>query len=428
LDAYVVYSLIFLVLLLLSAIFSGSETAFFSLSESDKEKLNHLTIAQKERALYLLDQPQHLLTTIIIGNTFVNIAIASLAAFLTHDYAMQHQLPAHIVTIIDVVVVTFVILLVSEILPKVIAVRKNIRFIGVFSLFIWTSYILLYPLTWILGKVIGDFAYFLNRKYHKPILDDTEIKTFMEYGEERGDLDKEEKEMLNSIFEFGQTTVKEIMIPRTDMSAFDLQNDLSQLFTLVEQKHFSRIPVYDGKIDSITGILYVKDMLPFLLKDKVQNLELRKILRPPYFIPEQKNIDDLLREFQEEKIHIAIVVDEYGGTAGLVTLEDVIEEIVGEIHDEFDDENLLVRKLGDNEWLVSGKTPIYDFKEELQVYFEEQEDVETIGGLLLAVSGNIPKEGEEIHFADLRFRVLKVTRQRIMDVRVSRLPKAIQGN
>jgi putative hemolysin len=428
LDAYVVYSLIFLVLLLLSAIFSGSETAFFSLSESDKEKLNHLTIAQKERALYLLDQPQHLLTTIIIGNTFVNIAIASLAAFLTHDYAMQHQLPAHIVTIIDVVVVTFVILLVSEILPKVIAVRKNIRFIGVFSLFIWTSYILLYPLTWILGKVIGDFAYFLNRKYHKPILDDTEIKTFMEYGEERGDLDKEEKEMLNSIFEFGQTTVKEIMIPRTDMSAFDLQNDLSQLFTLVEQKHFSRIPVYDGKIDSITGILYVKDMLPFLLKDKVQNLELRKILRPPYFIPEQKNIDDLLREFQEEKIHIAIVVDEYGGTAGLVTLEDIIEEIVGEIHDEFDDENLLIRKLGDNEWLVSGKTPIYDFKEELQVYFEEQEDVETIGGLLLAVSGNIPKEGEEIHFADLRFRVLKVTRQRIMDVRVSRLPKAIQGN
>lgn len=427
-DAYVVYSLIFLVLLLLSAIFSGSETAFFSLSESDKEKLNHLTIAQKERALYLLDQPQHLLTTIIIGNTFVNIAIASLAAFLTHDYAMQHQLPAHIVTIIDVVVVTFVILLVSEILPKVIAVRKNIRFIGVFSLFIWTSYILLYPLTWILGKVIGDFAYFLNRKYHKPILDDTEIKTFMEYGEERGDLDKEEKEMLNSIFEFGQTTVKEIMIPRTDMSAFDLQNDLSQLFTLVEQKHFSRIPVYDGKIDSITGILYVKDMLPFLLKDKVQNLELRKILRPPYFIPEQKNIDDLLREFQEEKIHIAIVVDEYGGTAGLVTLEDIIEEIVGEIHDEFDDENLLIRKLGDNEWLVSGKTPIYDFKEELQVYFEEQEDVETIGGLLLAVSGNIPKEGEEIHFADLRFRVLKVTRQRIMDVRVSRLPKAIQGN
>ena len=419
-ESHLIFNLIiFVVLLFFSAIFSGSETAFFSLTESDKETIFAEDTKKFKYILNLLSNPQRLLTTIVVGNTFVNIGIASLAAFLTHDYAKNSDLSTELIIFLDIVAVTFVILIVSEILPKVIAVRKNIDFIRRFGNLIWVTYLLFFPVTVIINRFIGGMSRWAKEKDSKPMMTDSELKTLMEYGEASGELDKDEKEMITSIFEFSETTVKEIIVPRTDMIAFHIRDSFESLIDLIQRTHFSRIPVYENKIDNIIGILYVKDLLPFLVDVKAEkNIEIRSLLRPVYFVPEQKNIDTLLKEFQNDRIHIAIVVDEYGGTAGLVTLEDVLEEIVGEIQDEFDEERPLIRSAGKDSWHVSGKVPLEDLEETLNVSLPEIEDVETVGGLILSIRGAVPQQGENIQFDNLIFNIEKVTRQRIIEVKV----------
>lgn len=412
------YSFIFIFLLFASAIFSGGETAFFSLNDSDKEEL----INGEHHSPYLLTllkNPQKLLTTIVIGNTFVNIGIASVAAYLTHDYAKTAHWAPQLVLFLDIIVVTFVILVVSEILPKVIAVRKNINFVKRFGRIIWLVYWMFFPLTVFINRFVSKISSWVKNRNVHPILTDSELKTLMEYGEASGELDKDEKEMISSIFVFGETTVKEIIVPRTDMIAFNIRDSFSELISLIRRTHFSRIPVFDSKIDNIIGILYVKDLLPFMIDyDSQQNIEIRSLLRSVYFVPEQKNIDVLLKEFQSEKIHIAIVVDEYGGTAGLVTLEDILEEIVGEIQDEFDEERPLISTAGEDTWTVSGKTPLVLLEETLAVDLPKIEDVETVGGLILSIRGSVPQQGEEIKYDNLQFHIIKVTRQRIIELKV----------
>ena len=415
--------IIFTVLLFLSAIFSGSETAFFSLTEAEKDEFSSEESKKSSYILFLLQKPQRLLTTIVVGNTFVNIGIASLAAFITHDYARVNNLSTELVIFLDIVVVTFVILIVSEIFPKVVAVRKNIEFIKRFGRLIWVAYLLFLPVTVIINRFVGGMSRWAKAKDSKPMITDTEIKTLMEYGEASGELDKDEKEMITSIFEFSETTVKEIIVPRTDMIAFNIRDSFEALINLIQKTHFSRIPVYENKIDNIIGILYVKDLLPFLVGDIAEKqIDVRSLLRPVYFVPEQKNIDTLLKEFQNERIHIAIVVDEYGGTAGVVTLEDVLEEIVGEIQDEFDEERPLIRTSGKDAWYVSGKAPLEDLEEAIAISLPEIEDVETVGGLILSIKGAVPQQGEELQFENLLFNIEKVTRQRIIEVKVRVLP------
>jgi putative hemolysin len=410
----------FVLLLLASALFSGSETAFFSLSETDKASFDEERVNDSGLVRFLLQRPESVLTTIVLSNTLVNIAIASLAAYITHDIAGQSSLPPQIVYLIDIFAVTVVILIVSEILPKVFAVRRNVTLLKRTGAIIWSVYWLFYPVTYLVNRFVGDFAGRLRRKYEKPMFSDSELKTLMEFGEASGDLDADEKEMITSIFEFGETTAREIIVPRTDMVAHNIRESFAALTSLIKKKHFSRIPVFEENIDNIIGILYVKDLLPLLVDEKKDvSIDLRSLLRPAYFVPEQKNIDELLKEFQTEKIHIAIVVDEYGGTAGLVTLEDVLEEIVGEIQDEFDEEKPLILPRGENNWLISAKTPLEDIEEELAIEFPSTEDVETLGGLILAQLGAVPQEGARVICGPLRCQILRVTKQRIIEVQVS---------
>ncbi len=357
----------------------------------------------------------------------MNITTASLAAILTLQFSLDIGLNENLAILIDVVVVTFVILIVSEIIPKIVAVRNAVIFARRTSLLLSMFYHLFYPVTYLLA----EFTNFLQKtsgfSENLDQLSEEELKTLADVGEEHGTLQEDEKEMIHSIFEFGETTVREIMVPRTDMVVVNTETTISQLMELVKTKLHSRIPVYKGKIDNIIGILYIKDLLPFLTRRKRERIDLEKMVRPAYFVPEQKKIDELLREFQAERIHMALVVDEYGGISGLVTLEDVIEEIVGEIQDEYDREPPLFKKIDEHTYLVNGKMPLEEVNEELDLNLPTEEGVETISGFILNQLGSLPNEKETIQYEDYKFTVEKVDKNRIMKVRIEKLPVEENG-
>ncbi len=414
------YILAFIVLLFFSAFFSGSETAFFSLTPSQIEKLRNSAVKNENRVGRLMAWPRQLLITIVVGNTMVNITIASLAAVLTLQFSLSMGFNQNVVILLDVIVVTFVVLILSEILPKVIAVRNSETFSRKASFLLNLIFYLIYPLSYALAR----FTHFLQThsglSEEKTLLTEEELKTLADVGEEHGSLLKDEKEMIHSIFEFSETTVKEIMIPRTDMVIVDITTTLTQLMRLVKTKLHSRIPVSRDKIDNIIGILYVKDLLPYLSKRQREKVDLEKLARPAYFVPEQKKIDELLREFQTEHIHMALVVDEYGGISGLVTLEDIIEEIVGEIQDEYDREPPLYKKVDTKTFMVDGRMPIEEVNDELGLNLPTIEGVETISGFILHLLGSLPKEKEEVNYQNYRFVVEKINRNRILKVRIEK--------
>jgi gliding motility-associated protein GldE len=417
-----IYIILFILLLALSAFFSGSETAYFSLTPAQLEKFKHSSVNLEKKVAKLMSFPRQLLISIVIGNTMVNITIASLAAILTVRLSLIIGLNKNLIIFLDVLVVTFVILVLSEILPKVIAVRNaelySRRTVAILNFI----FFLFYPISYGLAR----FTHFLQTHSglteEKILLTEDELKTLADVGEEHGTLHKDEKEMIHSIFEFGHTTVKEVMVPRPDMVAVDTSTSFAKLMQIVKQKLHSRIPVYKEEIDNIIGILYVKDLLPYLSKSRKGPIDLEKLARSGYFVPEQKKIDELLREFQEEHIHMALVVDEYGGIAGLVTLEDVIEEIVGEIQDEFDQESPLFKKINDNTFLIDGKMSLEEINEELHFVLPDVEGVETISGFILNLLGSLPREKEVVKFQDYKFTVEKINRNRILTVRVEKIP------
>ncbi|GAB4334794.1 MAG: hemolysin family protein [Calditrichia bacterium] len=420
------YSLIFALLLFLSAFFSGSETAFFSLPASTLDRYKNSDLANELRVSRLMSTPRQLLITILIGNTMVNIAIASLAVVLTTRLSENLHLSHNLVVFLDVVAVTFVILIVSEILPKVTAVRNAERFSRFASLPLSLFFYLLYPITYALTSFTKFFQKRLGFTEDKALLSEEELKTLADVGEEKGTLQKDEREMIHSIFEFSETTVKEIMVPRTDMVLVDTETTLTQLMELVKTKLHSRIPVYKGRIENIIGILYVKDLIPFISKRKREKLNLEKLARPAYFVPEQKKIDELLREFQDEHIHMALVVDEYGGISGLVTLEDIIEEIVGEIQDEYDKEAPLYKQLDENTFQIDGKMSLEEINEELALNLPEEEGIETISGFILNLLGSLPKENEVVRWKNYRLTVEKINKNRILKVRLEILDQAAE--
>jgi putative hemolysin len=415
---FIFYALIFIILLIFSAFFSGSETAYFSLTPAQLDHFKNSRKVSDKRVSKLMIWPRQLLITIVIGNTMVNITIASIAAVLTVQLSRKVGLHENVIILLDVLVVTFVILVVSEILPKVIAVRNTERFSKKTSLILTIIFYIFYPISYGLAR----FTHFLQKNVglteEKILLTEDEVKTLAEVGEEHGTLHKDEKDMIHSIFEFGETTVKEIMVPRTDMVIVDTNSTLAKLMQLVKVKLHSRIPVYKDEIDNIIGILYVKDLLPYLNKRKKEPIDLQKLARPPYFVPEQKKIDDLLKEFQAEHIHMALVVDEYGGLSGLVTLEDIIEEIVGEIQDEYDKETPLFKKISENSFLIDGRMSVEELNDELDMQLPEIEGVETISGFILNLLGSLPLEKEEVKYSNYKFIVEKINRNRILKVRV----------
>ena len=252
----------------------------------------------------------------------------------------------------------------------------------------------------------------------KLLLSEEELRSLVDVGEEQGTLEQDEKEMIHSIFEFGETTVKEIMVPRIDMVCISTESEVSLLLNLIKKHMHSRIPIYKDKVDNIIGIIYAKDLLSYDDKRKNTMPNLEDLARPAYFVPEQKKIDELLREFQTNKIHMAIVVDEYGGTAGLVTLEDIIEEIVGEIQDEHDYEQPLYSKVSDNEFLVDGGMDLEEINEQLKIDLPTEEGVETVAGFLYGLFGSVPKEKQKITYNGYEFIIEKVIRRRIKQVRL----------
>ncbi|MEJ2635643.1 MAG: hemolysin family protein [Calditrichia bacterium] len=385
------------------------------------EKFKISTNHSERRVSKLMGWPRQLLITIVIGNTVVNITIASLAAILTSDLSHMIGFNQNIVILLDVLVVTFVILIVSEILPKVVAVRNSETFSIRTSLILSFVFYLLYPLSYALARFTHFLQVHSGFSEEKILLTEDELKTLAEVGEEQGTLQKDEKEMIHSIFEFGETSVREIMIPRTDMVIVDTTTTLTQLMQLVKTKLHSRIPVFKNKIDNIIGILYVKDLLPYLSKRKRERIDLERLARPAYFVPEQKKIDELLREFQEEHIHMAVVVDEYGGISGLVTLEDIIEEIVGEIQDEYDKELPLYKKMDERTFVIDGRMSVEEVNEEMGLNLPTEEGIETISGFILNILGSLPTENQEVTYHDYKFTVEKINRNRILRVRVEKV-------
>lgn len=413
------YLVSFILLLILSAFFSGSESAYFSLSEFDLERLKDEKekSGSTKRILSLLSKPRRLLLCILSGNTIVNVAAATVAAFFIEGTIRRGAIAGHTGILLEIIVVTFIILVFSEVSPKVFAIKQSLKFARVTSLPLRLIVFLLFPIVFVFEKIANGFSNLFHVRKELPFVTEEELKTFIDIGEEKGTLDKAEREMIHSIFEFRETTVKEVMVPRIDMHCIEKNLSIQDVMTLVKEKGHSRIPVYNEKVDDIIGILFVKDLLPFLAGEKVLP-DLETLVRKPYFVPESKLIDELLKEFQKERIHMAIVVDEYGGTAGLITLEDVIEEIVGEIRDEYDREKPLIRKIDPRSWLIDAKINIEELNDRLGFKIPTDEDYESLGGFILSLTGSIPAEKESVEYGDLNIVIEKVQGRRIKSVRV----------
>jgi putative hemolysin len=419
-DAELWGSLIaFLVLLIMSAFFSGSESAFFSLSRADKENLRKKT-GDRGVLLRLLERPKRLLITILTGNTIVNVALASLAAVVVHNLTRRSNFPQTLGLLLEIVVVTFLILILCEITPKFVAVKNAPSFAQRVAAPIRAFHFILSPLVALFSGITNLISTALGVEKRRLFITEDEIKTLVEVGQERGELEQEEREMITSIFEFGETAIREVMVPRIDMVAVEENTPVDEVISIIREKGHSRIPIYRERIDNIIGLLYAKDLLPHLGRPLEGNLA--DLVREAHFVPESKKIDEMLREFQAEKVHMVIVVDEYGGTAGLVTLEDVLEEIVGEIQDEYDRELPLWEESEDGTILVEAKIPLDVLNEIIgEEVFPTTEDYDTLGGFVFHQIGNVPDPGETMEHEDYLLTVEEVSNRRVGRVRITKI-------
>ncbi len=412
------YLIVFVILLILSGFFSASETAYFSISSTDIERMRNKEDYGSKQVVQLLTQPKRLLITILVGNTIVNIGAASLAAIVTLDICTTFGVDLKIGVLIDIIVVTFVILICAEIIPKVAAVKNANKVARNFAFPLTIFYYLFSPIVSIFHALTQWLTSILKVSKNRLLLSEEELRSIVDMGEEKGTLQQDEKEMIHSIFEFSETIVKEIMIPRIDVVCISTDSKLDSLLSLIKKHLHSRIPLYKDKVDNITGIIYAKDLLPFVNRKSNEDVNLEKLARPAYFVPEQKKIDELLREFQAQRIHMAIVVDEYGGTSGIVTLEDIIEEIVGEIQDEHDSEQPPYQKINDNKYLVNGGMDLEEMNEELQLNLPTEEGVETLAGFLFGLFGSVPREKQSVSYENYKFVIEKVIGRRITKVKI----------
>ena len=412
--------LVFIFLLLLSAFFSGAETALFSLTVHDQEELRRKKGKAAKKLLKLLESPQKTLVTILTGNNVVNVTAASIAALMASDFCQSYGLSRTLGIIVEVVVVSSLILVLSEISPKIVALRNPRLIAHQAASGMELFRIILYPA----NIVFTAFSEFISRVMgvdkQRLIYSPEELKALVEVSEERGQLEKTEREMISSIFEFGDTLVKEVMIPRTDINMINVESALEEIVDMIKEKGHSRYPVFQENRDDIIGFLYAKDLLPFL--GKKEKFDLKKTLRPSYFVPKNKEIDQLLKEFQKEKKHIALVVDEYGGTDGLITLEDILEEIVGEIQDEYDQEPPKYKRISPTVIEVEARMEIEEVNDILKTdLIPTDGDFETLGGFIYDMTGRVPQVGESIEHSNYRFTVEEVEGQRLIKIRIEQL-------
>ena len=413
-EPSVIISLVVLaVLLCVSAFASGSETALFALSPSDVSTIKNHNTKSNRAILKLLSSEDYMLATILIVNNLVNIIIVILSNNIIDSLVSITSTGWNFV--IKTIVVTFILLLFGEIIPKVTAARYPLQFANIIAVPLSSLRSLLRPLSWILVRIGEGFNHFAARKH--PNLSIDELSDALEMTDTPT---QEEKKMLSGIVEFVNTDVEDIMRPRLDITAVNLEWDFNKVKQTIVESGFSRIPAYRDSIDKIEGILYVKDMLPFI--NEADNFEWQKYLRAVYFIPEHKKLNDLLEEFQTNKVHIAIVVDEYGSTLGLISLEDILEQIVGDITDESDKEETFYKKLAPNQSLFDGKTHIYDFLDVTGLDDGILDDVkgqaETIAGLMLEIKGDFLKRKDTIITHDIKFTVEAIDGRRIDKIKV----------
>ncbi len=416
-DPALILPLILLViLLLLSAMVSGSEVAFFSLTPTDLEELNGSETKRSKTLGKLIEQPKSLLASILIANNFINVGIVILSAYITaglFDFTNSPLLGF----IFNVVVITFLILMFGEVLPKVYANSNAVAFALFMASPIMGVRKTMSPL---ISGLVWVSNLFENQNKRGKSLSVNDLEHALELTDEDATTDDEHK-ILQGIVKFGSTTVKQIMKPRTDVVALDVQFSYAEVMDVIVSHGFSRIPVYAESFDEIKGILYIKDLLPYI---EVENtFDWKQLIREAFYVPEYKKIDDLLKEFQEKKIHLAIVVDEFGGTSGIITLEDVIEEIVGEINDEFDDEDLVYSKLDDKNYVFEGKTPLNDFYKVLDIdgddFEDSKGDSDSLAGFILEISGQFPDKNDVLTFNQYTFTIEALEKRRIQRIKVT---------
>lgn len=414
---------VLVLLLLFSALFSGSEVALFTLDATQKEKLRSAGDAASKRVVRLLSNPREVLVSILILNTFANVGAAILAAVMTQQIATANAWSPGATVLIEIIVLTFVILIVSEITPKLIATKNPERFAKRISGPLLILHRALLPLSTLLAKSMrtfhGRFAPLVER------ISAEDLKAMAEIGEAHGTLEEEERALIHSIMDFGGTSVREIMISRLDIVALDVGATMPEAIETIRKSGHSRLPLYAGHLDNILGIVYAKDLLRHMTeKPSEEQVDWTRLARPPMFVPLGKKLDDLLRDFQQKKTHIAIVVDEYGGTVGVVTLEDVLEEIVGEIRDEHDEnEGELIERISDTEYLVDAKIDLDDLFETLGKDVDTEEfDFETLGGLIYHLAREIPSSGDSFEDDGICYSVASIENHRIVKVKLTIMP------
>lgn len=411
--------LILMILLVASALVSGSEVAFFSIQPRDLDELKEVNKTGFESLSELLKRPKALLATILIWNNFINVGIVVLSSYLSEkffDFGDSQQLKIGV----EVLAITFLILLFGEVLPKVYATKNSV----IFGLFMHKPMFVLRrfskPLSFLLVRSSSFIERRLQHKSENLSVDDLSQALELTSNEESSD---EEQKILAGIVKFGSTNVTQIMKPRIDVIAVDVSWEYGKIMEGILESGFSRIPVYEENFDNVKGVLYVKDLLPHISASS--NFAWQELVRKPFFVPENKKIDDLLREFQARKIHLAIVVDEYGGTSGVVTLEDIIEEIVGEISDEFDNDELFYSKIDEANYVFEAKIHLTDFFKVVAAqesdFAEQAAEADTLAGFLLEVAGKFPAVNEEIKFKDYLFKVESLEGRRIKRIKVTLL-------
>ncbi len=409
-------SLVLVALLVLSALVSGSEVAFFSLTPDALKKCKESKDSKNLKLFNLLNNPQKLLATILIMNNLINVAFVVISTYLTWKIFGNRGTDSILVLPLTIVN-TFAIVLFGEIIPKVYASQNNLAFAKKVSGFVSIASYVFHPFAWLLQSMTSIVERNVTKKGYNLSMDELEHALEITTND---DTPREEKEILKGIVSFGSMTVKQVMRSRIDISAFDLEMGYDDLLKEVTELGYSRIPVYEETIDKIKGILYVKDLLSHI--NEKNDFNWQKLIRPAVFVPENKKLDSLLGDFQEKRVHVAIVVDEYGGTSGMVTLEDIIEEIIGEINDEFDTEDIAYNKLDDNTYIFEGKTSLNDFckitETDVSIFEEEKGESESLAGLLLELHSKLPRVGDKVNFDKFVFTIVSADEKRIKRVRV----------
>jgi CBS domain containing-hemolysin-like protein len=406
--------------LILSGFFSGSEVALFGV---EKKKINfYLPNKTTQRYLsYLLSSPRRLLISILIGNNLVNVAISIISVLLVTDLASVYGLNLSLLVFIQITVITVLILIFGELLPKVLATKYQIKFLRIITVPLYYYSVIVFPLSELLSEFIRVATSRLKFSKKKFVVESSEISDISKLSGDLINLNREEKEILESLNEFKEIVAREIMTHRVDIVALSDNEDIDEAINIVTRSGHSRIPVYEKNIDNIIGILHAKDLLKYSINPKLKTgVKLRDLIKRPMFIPESKKINDLLDDFQSKKNHIAIVVDEYGGTAGLITLEDIIEEVIGDIWDEFDKSELKIIKISDNTYILNAYLTFNEFESETKIQLNIQEKIksESFAVFLLGQFKQIPEQGTFVEINGLRITVVEIAKKRIKKVKL----------